>query len=344
MERVKISIIILNWNGKELMQRYLPSVVACSDYPHVKVYVADNGSTDDSLAMIEQEFPTVNVIKLEKNWGFAEGYNRAIKAVDSEYVLLLNSDVRVTPGWLEPLERAMDEDLELAAVQPKLLADSNPTYFEYAGACGGFIDKYGYPFCRGRILSDIEEDKAQYDTPCSVFWCSGAAIMVRRDLYLQVGGLDSAFFAHMEEIDMCWRIARLGYKMAAIPACVVYHLGGGTLPMNHPAKLKLNYRNNLLMLYKNLTVEQFWCLMCVRFFMDVASLIIFLLKGEGANAKSVVQAYREFWKMKRKYSHAVSRVELGVIYPGSMVWEYYVSKSKSFSAMKYKLLGDTFVK
>ena len=344
MEQLKISVIILNWNGRDLLQRYLPSVVKNSDYPHVKVYVADNGSTDDSVAMIEQDFPTVNVIKLEKNWGFAEGYNRAIQAVDSEYVLLLNSDVRVTPHWLEPLERAMDENQELAAVQPKLLADSNPTYFEYAGACGGFVDKYGYPFCRGRILGEIEEDKSQYNDLCNVFWCSGAAIMVRRELYLKVGGLDGAFFAHMEEIDLCWRILRLGFKMAAVPESVVYHLGGGTLPMNHPHKLKLNYRNNLLMLYKNLTGEAFRRLMFVRFFMDVASLMIFLLTGEGANAKSVVQAYREFWKMKRKYSHAERSEKLGVIYPGSIVWEYYLKKTKCFNKLRYKLSGGKFVK
>ncbi len=344
MERVKISVIILNWNGKELLQNYLPSVVKNSDYPYVKVYVADNGSTDDSLAMIEQDFPMVNVIKLERNWGFAEGYNKAIAAVESEYVVLLNSDVRVTSGWLEPLERAMDENQELAAVQPKLLADSNPAYFEYAGACGGFIDKYGYPFCRGRILNDIEEDNAQYDMCCSVFWCSGAAIMVRRELYLRVGGLDGSFFAHMEEIDLCWRMARLGYKMAAIPDSVVYHLGGGTLPMNHPAKLKLNYRNNLLMLYKNLTGKAFMRLMFVRFFMDVASLILFLFSGQFKNVKSVIEAYREFGKMRRQYSHAGKSEKVGGVYPRSIAWEYYLLKVKCFNQLRYKLSEGKFVK
>ncbi len=344
MERLKISVIILNWNGKDLMQRYLPSVVKCSDAPNVKVFVADNGSTDESVTMIEQKFPSVHVIKFEKNWGFAEGYNRAISTIDSEYVVLLNSDVRVTPGWLDPLQRAMDSNPQLAAVQPKLLADSSPELFEYAGACGGFIDRFGYPFCRGRILNDIERDNGQYDSECKLFWCSGAAIMVRRDLYLQVGGLDGAFFAHMEEIDLCWRMAREGYELLSVPQSVVYHLGGGTLPMNHPAKLKLNYRNNLLMLYKNLTSKAFCKVMSVRFFMDAASLMIFLLKGEFANVKSVFQAYREFFRMKSSYMHARVGVKLGVVYPGSIVWECYVLKSKRFDSLRYKLSNGNFVK
>ena len=344
MEQGKISVIVLNWNGKELLKRYLPSVVKYSVSPRVEVVVADNGSTDGSIEFVAQEYPSVKILDLGKNWGFAEGYNRAVDMVQAEYVLLLNSDVEVTEGWLEPLIQELDNNPQVAAVQPKLLAVHEPDSFEYAGACGGFIDKFGYPFCRGRILNTLEKDSGQYDNPCNVFWCSGAAILLRKELYVKAGGLDAQFFAHMEEIDLCWRIARMGYQLMSVPISVVYHLGGGTLPMNHPKKLKLNYRNNLLMLFKNLTRQQFCRVMMVRCFMDMASLMIFLLKGEGGNAKSVIQAYKEFFKMKKSYTHAQTKVDVRGVYPASVVWGYYVEKSNTFNSLKYKLSGGNFVK
>lgn len=339
-----ISVVVLNWNGVDLLKRFVPSLVnntTCSD---VEIVVADNGSTDGSVEFIKEHYPEIKVLELGKNWGFAEGYNRAIAMLDSKYVLLLNSDVDVTPNWLQPLREAMDNNPRLGAVQPKLMSLCEPDKFEYAGACGGYIDKFGYPFCRGRILGNLEVDNGQYDTVQPVFWCTGAAIMVQRELYCKAGGLDPLFFAHMEEIDLCWRIARLGYELAAIPDSVVYHLGGGTLPMNHPKKLKLNYRNNLLMLYKNLSGARFCRVMSVRFFMDVASLIIFLLKFEFGNVASVYNAYAEFFKMKCNYKHADKDEECGLVYPGSIVWESYINRVSTFKNLKYKLCKGKFVK
>jgi len=294
---MKCSVIILNWNGAEMLRRYLPSVIA-----HTKgadIIVADNGSTDDSLAVLEKEFPTVMTIVLDKNYGFAEGYNRAIEQVDSEYVVLLNSDVEVTEEWLTPLLAYMDEHKDVAAVQPKIRSWLRRAYFEHAGAAGGYLSKFYFPYCRGRVLWHVEEDKAQYDSIADVDWTSGACMCVRTKVYKECGGLDASFFAHMEEIDLCWRMRNAGWRLACIPQSVVYHLGGGALSYESPRKTYLNHRNNLLMIYKN---KQHPCgVLFVRGILDYAAACFYLLQGRWGAFKAVFQARRDYRAMRRNY-------------------------------------------
>ena len=300
---MRCSVVILNWNGAEMMRRYLPSVVQHTDGEDIEVVVADNGSTDESLRVLREEFPSVRVIILDKNYGFAEGYNRAIAQIDSEYTVLLNSDVEVTTGWLNPLLSYMDSHPQTAACQPKILswtskeAGEQPVRFEHAGAAGGMMDALGYPFCRGRVMSKVETDDGQYDSIVPVFWTSGAAMCVRTAVYQETGGLDASFFAHMEEIDLCWRMQCRGYELVCVPQSVVYHLGGGSLNYESPRKTYLNFRNNLLMLYKNLPGCRLAAVLLCRLLLDYAAAGQFLLKGQGKNALSVVQARRDFWRM-----------------------------------------------
>lgn len=296
----KIAVVILNWNGEKMLRRFLPGVITFSE-PIGTVYVADNGSTDQSVELLEKEFPTVRRIVFDRNYGFAEGYNMALKQIDAEYYLLLNSDVEITDYWLDPLLEYMENHPEVAACQPKLLSQSAPEYFEYAGAAGGFIDYLGYPFCRGRIMSTVEKDNGQYDDIFPVFWATGAALMIRKDAYWQAGGLDGDFFAHMEEIDLCWRLHHLGYSIVCIPQSKVYHVGGGTLPKENPRKTYLNFRNNLLMLYKNLPSEELCRILGIRFVLDIVAAIQFLMKGEPRSFLAVFKAYNEFYKWKPKY-------------------------------------------
>ena len=249
--RKSLSIVILNWNGAAMLRRFLPSVIQHSA-ESADIVVADNASTDDSVEVLKTEFPGVRIISLDKNYGFAEGYNRALQQVESDFYLLLNSDVEVTDGWLTPLLDFMVSHPECAACQPKLLAETARDTFEYAGACGGYIDRYGYPFCRGRLFETVEKDYGQYDDVAEVLWATGACLLIRRDDYRKVGGLDSRFFAHNEEIDLCWRLCNLGRKVYCVPQSKVFHVGGGTLPKGNPKKTFLNFRNNLTMLYKNL--------------------------------------------------------------------------------------------
>ena len=293
----KVSVVILNWNGAEMLRRFLPSVVECSSRADAEVCVADNASTDASCEVIGKDFPSVRLISLDRNYGFAEGYNRALKQVDARYVVLLNSDVEVTPGWLDTLVDFMDNHPEAAACQPKLLAYNDKSRFEYAGASGGFIDRYGYPFCRGRIFERVEKDGGQYDTTVPVFWTTGAALMIRQDIYEEVGGLDARFFAHMEEIDLCWRLRSRGFQLFCVPSSVVCHVGGATLKKENPHKTYLNFRNNLLMLYKNLPETELRHVMRVRRMLDYMAAVSFLLKGGFANFKAVFKARRDFRRM-----------------------------------------------
>lgn len=329
----KVAVIILNWNGGKLLRQFLPSVVKNTNPALGKVIVADNASTDDSVQLMQQEFPEVEVLRLDTNYGFAGGYNRAIQSVQADMVVLLNSDVEVAPGWLEPLVDLLDAEPGLAAVQPKILAYRDKKRFEYAGASGGYIDRLGFPFCRGRMLNVTEEDRGQYNDVKEVFWCSGAALCIRRDIYLRAGGLDERFFAHMEEIDLCWRIRNMGRKLKVQPLSVVYHFGGGSLPMNHPRKLFLNYRNNLLMLYKNLSPEEWKDLAPRRRFLDFAAMGMFLLKGEWKNVKAVIHAYREFEKMKKFYSGSENSRKDPCIFPGSLIFSYYFKGVRTFSQL-----------
>lgn len=289
----KVSVIILNWNGSAMLRKYLPSVLK---YTNAEVIVADNGSTDDSIAVLVSEFPEVRRIILDKNFGFAEGYNRAISQVDSEYIVLLNSDVEVTEGWLNPLLDYMQTHPEVAAVQPKIRSWLHRDTFEHAGAAGGYINALGYPYCRGRILWHVEQDKGQYDSIVNVDWTSGACTCVRTKVYKQLGGLDEAFFAHMEEIDLCWRMRNAGWTLACIPQSVVYHLGGGSLAYENPRKTYLNHRNNLLMIYKN--KKHPFGVLFVRFFLDYAAALFYLLQRRPEAAKAVFEARRDYLRIR----------------------------------------------
>lgn len=330
----KVAVIVLNWNGEKLLQQYLPSVLSHTPPYLGRVVVVDNHSDDRSVEFLRNDFPDVELVCFDKNYGFAGGYNRIIAQVETEYVVLLNSDVEVEAGWLQPLVDVLDNQLEVAAVQPKLRSWEKRGCFEYAGASGGYIDRYGFPFCRGRILDVTEQDKGQYDDEVPVFWCSGAALCVRRQVFLDCGGLDEQFFAHMEEIDLCWRLQNAGYTLKVVPRSVVYHLGGGTLPMNHPRKLFLNYRNNLLMLHKNLGEREYKKVMRMRRLLDGMACCIFLLKGQWANARSVWEAYSSFRCMKKNYERYSGGGKLWGIYRGSILYAFFVRKVRSFSQLR----------
>ena len=293
----KTAVIILNWNGAQMLRTYLPSVIA-----HTKgaeIIVADNGSTDNSLEVLHKEFPSVKTIVLDTNYGFAEGYNKAIEQVESEYVVLLNSDVEVTEGWLSPLLDYMTAHPEVAAVQPKIRAWRERDRFEHAGAAGGYLSWLGYPYCRGRRFGRVEQDHGQYDTIAEIDWTTGACMCVRTSVYKECGGLDAAFFAHQEEIDLCWRMRNKGWKLACIPQSVVYHLGGGSLSYDNPRKTFLNFRNNLLMIYKNRRFP--WIVLTLRFFLDYAAAAMFLATGKKGSAKAVYEARKEYKRMRKNY-------------------------------------------
>lgn len=298
----KVAVIILNWNGEKLLKEFLPSVIETTDSSIADVIVVDNGSSDSSVELIRNEFPQVKLIEFSENYGFAEGYNRAIKETNYPYTILLNSDVAATKGWVNPLYEYMEANANVGACQPKIRAYANKSYFEYAGAAGGFIDRNGYPYCRGRIFDAVEEDKGQYDEPISIFWATGAALMVRSDLYLKVGGLDKDFFAHMEEIDLCWRILLAGYDIAAVPQSMVYHLGGGSLPASNPRKTYLNFRNNLLMLHKNLPDATRGKTLFVRRLLDTVAWAKFMLTFDFKNANAILRAHRDFRLMRKSYT------------------------------------------
>ena len=280
-----------------MLRTYLPSVIA-----HTKgaeIIVADNGSTDDSLEVLHKEFPSVKTIVLDTNYGFAEGYNKALEQVESEYVVLLNSDVEVTEGWLSPLLDYMTAHPEVAAVQPKIRAWRERDRFEHAGAAGGYLSWLGYPYCRGRRFGRVEQDHGQYDTIAEIDWTTGACMCVRTSVYKECGGLDAAFFAHQEEIDLCWRMRNKGWKLACVPQSVVYHLGGGSLSYDNPRKTFLNFRNNLLMIYKNRRFP--WIVLTLRFFLDYAAAAMFLATGKKGSAKAVYEARKEYKRMRKNY-------------------------------------------
>ena len=331
MDKKKVAIVILNWNGAQMMRRFLPSVIRHSA-DVADIVVADNASTDDSMDLLKTEFPSVRTIVLDKNYGFAGGYNRALEQVDNEYYVLLNSDVEVTEGWLSRLVAFMDTHPGVAACQPKLRAEHNRDMFEYAGASGGFIDRYGYPFCRGRIFDTVEKDEGQYDDVCEVFWATGAALMIRREDYWRVGGLDARFFAHNEEIDLCWRLSNLGRKIYCVPQSVVYHVGGGTLPKGNPMKTYLNFRNNLTMLYKNLPEGDLHHVMRVRFWLDcIAALKSLLLDRNWGEFKAVVRGRKAFKAWRKDFDKDRRQIQASrgskddrMRKPYSILWRYYV--------------------
>ena len=328
----KSKVVILNWNGADCLRRYLPTVVAATP-AGVGIVVADNGSSDDSLALLEQNFPTVERLSLDRNYGFAEGYNRALQQIEADYYILLNSDVETPAGWLDPLLRCLDEQPDVAACAPKLRAVAERDRFEYAGAAGGFIDWLGYPFCRGRILRSIEQDCGQYDDPCDAFWVSGAAFCCRAEVFHALGGFDGAFFAHMEEIDLCWRMQLAGWRVRIVPESTVYHYGGGTLRSDSPQKVYLNHRNNLSMLFKCASTRQLWMAALLRPGLDQLAAATYLLQGQVRNFWAVYRAWWSFLRslgrlreQRRALRPQRSAGAPKTIYRGSILWKYLCGK------------------
>lgn len=297
-----IAVIILNWNGHDLLNEYLPQVVATTDSAVADIIVADNGSTDNSVKLLKTKFPEVKLLQFDTNHGFAQGYNLAIEQTQYKYTILLNSDVATAPGWITPLYEYMEANPNVGACQPKLLAYKQKDEFEYAGASGGFIDRNGYPYCRGRIFGTVEKDRGQYDDVISVFWATGAALMIRSQVYLTAGGLDKDFFAHMEEIDLCWRVLLMGYDIKVVPQSVAYHLGGGSLPASNPRKTYLNFRNNLLMLHKNLPDATRNRKLFVRRLLDTIAWAKFMATFDFKNANAILKAHNDFRSMRKRYT------------------------------------------
>lgn len=333
------AVVILNYNGAGMLRRFLPSVI---EYSHeASIYVADNGSSDESCDVVRNEFPAVKLMVLDHNYGFAEGYNRALAQVDEEYAVLLNSDVEVTRGWLSPMTQFLDFNPEVAACQPKLLSFKKKDFFEYAGAAGGFIDKWGYTFCRGRIFNTVERDSGQYDDTTDVFWATGAALMIRNEVYKNNGGLDGRFFAHMEEIDLCWRLRSRGYRIACVPQSHVYHVGGATLKKENPQKTYLNFRNNLLMIYKNAPDCQLKKIMLFRKVFDNVAALKFLASGDYAAFKAVRKARRDFKAMRAGYDKARAKnmkltvtTRIPEVLKSSILYKYYLGFKHTYSSLK----------
>jgi GT2 family glycosyltransferase len=341
---LKNAVVILNWNGINFLKQFLPGLVKNSADSETGIFVADNNSSDDSVEYLSTHFPDITIIRLNNNYGFAGGYNMALEKIDAEYYTLVNSDIEVTPGWLNNLILFLDNHAEYAACQPKILSWHKRNEFEYAGAAGGYIDKYGYPFCRGRIFGRTEADLGQYNNDTDVFWTSGACMVIRSDAWRKAGGFDDSFFAHMEEIDLCWRLLNSGYKLKCIPKSEVYHVGGGALPYESPFKTYLNFRNNLMMLYKNLPDKGFRKTLFIRKVLDGVAAGQFLLRGKVKNFLSVFHAhvyyYRNLKSLKKKRSeinfHLSGKPEIrSLILNKSIVFEFYVRKKDSFDKINF---------
>ena len=336
----KLAIVILNWNGRKMLEKYLSSVLQYSQ-DEATVYVADNASTDDSSSVLRTKYPEVRLIELDQNWGFAEGYNRALKQIEAQYYLLLNSDIEVTHHWLTPMIELLDAHEDIAACQPKLLSIFDRDSFEYAGASGGFIDRLGYPFCRGRLFETVEQDNGQYDDPTDVHWATGAALMIRAKDYWAVGGLDSRFFAHNEEIDLCWRLRIRGRRIVCVPDSYVYHVGGGTLPKSNPMKTFLNFRNNLTMLYKCLPEEELKPVMRWRWWLDyLAAWETLILKQNLGDFKAIYRARHAFKQWRKDFEGDRQQIQASRVAKEkperkmfSLLWQYYVKGHKTFSTL-----------
>jgi len=341
MKKTKVAVVILNWNGLELLKRYLPEVVENSKVEGAEVIVADNNSTDDSLTFVREKFPEVRIVLLDRNYGFAGGYNKALREIDAEYYLLLNSDVAPGKNWLSPLLDALDSDESIAACSPKIKSYKEPEMFEYAGAAGGFIDRYGFPYCRGRIFDVVEKDEGQYEVTIPVFWGSGAALLIRSEIYNSCGGLDEDFFAHMEEIDLCWRIKNMGYQIVSVSQSEVFHLGGGTLNQQNSHKTYLNFRNNLFMLVKNLPKKRFKRRILIRMLLDGVAGLHFLAKGEFSFFTAVLKAHFSFYrglglmlKKRKELLPGVKKETHDEMFNGSLVWHFFVKKQRRFRELK----------
>jgi GT2 family glycosyltransferase len=325
----KIAIVILNWNGKPLLEKFLPSVIRHSTGNDIEIVIVDNGSTDGSIEFLQTFYSICRIIKLDKNYGFAGGYNKALEQIESTYTVILNSDVEVTENWLNPMVDFLDSHPESAACMPILRWHAHPEMFEYAGAAGGYIDILGFPFCRGRVFQNLEIDKGQYNTNKSIFWSSGACTMIRTKIFKELGGFDESFFAHMEEIDLCWRIKNAGHQIFCIPTSVVYHLGGGSLPPNNPKKTYLNYRNNYLLLLKNMPVFLLLPVFASRFFLDIIQLFRFIFERKPLHSLALFKAFFHFLvrfpkTLWNQYHSGNKRSLHPEIYKKSIAWSYFI--------------------
>lgn len=341
INKPKVAVVILNWNGTKYLKQFLPSVMA-STWPGLEIVMGDNASTDDSVAFVSENYPTVSIIQNDKNYGFTGGYNRILAQVDADYYILLNSDVEVVPGWIEPVISLMESDELIAAAAPKLLAYAQKDTFEHAGAAGGFIDAYGYPFCRGRLFNEVEKDHGQYELSGEVFWASGASLFIKKKYWDLAGGFDERFFAHMEEIDLCWRLKNMGYKVMYCAQSTVYHVGGGTLDVENPFKTYLNFRNNLMLLSNNLSFWRAFWVISLRIWMDLLALLRFLAEGKRRDAWAVSRAHQSFFAglFKSKAKSEKSKITLGDspltanlkgTFRGSIVWQFFVKKKIKFT-------------
>jgi len=345
MQYPKVAIVILTYNGLACTQQFMPSVIK-SNYPNLSVYVIDNASKDGTVDYISTHYPKVSIIQLQHNEGFAGGYNTGLSQIEADYYVLLNQDVEVTPNWIQPIVEQMENDISIAAAQPKILAHQQPTHFEYAGAAGGFIDYLGYPFCRGRVFQTVEQDTGQYNESTDCFWASGAALFVRGKLFQRFQGFDAHLFAHMEEIDLCWRLQRAGYHICVIPQSTVYHVGGSVINYQSPRKTYLNFRNGLVLLHKNLPFKELIWKLPVRFMLDVVAAYRELFLGKTSNYKAILKAHWHytkglfFWQRKRKTTQALvhqNRIAKNYsttnIYAKSIVWQYFIKKNKQFNEL-----------
>ncbi len=341
MRKPAVAIVILNWNGKTYLEKFLPSVVSHSS-DMAEIIIADNASTDDSLTFLKEKFPDIRIIEMAENTGYTGGYNRALNEVDADYYVLLNSDIEVTAGWLEPIIGLMESDKSIAACQPKILDYNCKNKFEYAGAGGGFIDFLGYPFCRGRIFNNIEDDNGQYDDTIETFWASGACMFVRAKSFHEAGGFDDDFFAHMEEIDLCWRLKRMGHKIMYCGKSTIYHVGGGTLPKSNPRKTYYNFRNNLFLLSKNLKMPKLLFVLLLRVELDRLASVLFLLQGNFKDFKAVIRAWGGFitgYKRMRLKNRHKEYKRVSKIYRRSIVFSAYLQKKKSFNRLDKDLFS-----
>lgn len=338
----KIAIVILNWNGVKLFDKFLPSVIRNSTGKNIEIYIADNGSTDNSVEYLSENYPNIKQIELKKNLGFAEGYNQALKQVEADYFVLLNSDVEVTPHWIEKCMQLFETNKKIAVIQPKILSFEKPHLFEYAGAAGGFVDKFGYPFCRGRMLNQMEADVSQYNKATPIFWASGACMFIKAEAFNKVAGFDGDFWAHMEEIDLCWRLKSVGYEVWYQPESVVFHLGGGTLSYGSPQKVYLNFRNNLWMLFKNLPKYKFKRIFFIRMVLDGVAAVKFIA---GFN-------FREFWAVSNAHIAFYQKLPVLIskrkvvqqqiiikdhkeVYSKSIMWKFFIQRKRKYSELNF---------
>lgn len=332
-QRPKVAVVILNWNNRYFLEKFLPYVYN-SHYPNIEFIIGDNASTDDSIGFVKEYYPQIRIIQNDKNYGFAGGYNKILEHVEADYFILLNSDVEVSDNWIEPIITMMEKE-NYAAAQPKILSYHQKTKYEHAGAAGGYLDRYGYPFCSGRIMNITEVDTGQYDQEKEIFWASGAAFFIKANVWKELQGFDEDFFAHMEEIDLCWRMKKKGYRIGYCPSSVVYHVGGGTLNTSNPKKTYLNFRNNLVMLQKNLTVTNSIGIIFIRLWLDLIALFHFLIQGKFKDAWAISRAHQYFFfnifknaAKRKKYS---TNFNSKGVYKKSIIWNFYVNKIQKFS-------------